>query len=167
MLYKRLLNSTPVQYQSPEEFLAAAISYFEWAESNPIQEETINFYKGAVIRADVNKMRPFTKHGLATYLGIPLSRLDTFKKREGWAEVVELIEQAIYDQKFTGAAAGMLNPGLITRDLGIAEKKEITGADGAPMQVVQYQLPSNGRDHMMPDAVMIEEVQEDADERPA
>lgn len=166
MLYKRLLSHTPVQYQSPEEFLAAVIEYFEWAVATPIQEETINFYKGAVIRADVNKMRPFTKHGLATYLGIPLSRLDSFKKREGWADVVELVEQAIYDQKFTGAAAGMLNPALITRDLGIAEKKEITGADGAPMQVVQYQLPSNGRD-LLPEAVMIEEIQEDDDERPA
>lgn len=131
----------------PEQFLAEAVAYFEWAEENPLQEENVNVHRGAVIRYDTSKMRPFTKQGLATYLGITVNALNRFKTKEGFEEAFELIEQVLYDQKFTGAATGLMNATIISRDLGLADKQELTGKDGEPLhQVVQYELPNNGRD---------------------
>lgn len=160
MLYKNLLNRKPVEYSSPEEFLQATISYFQWAEETPIQEQIVNFYKGAVVRTHLEKLRPFTKQGLATFLGITVGRLETLKKRDDeWRLAIEMIEQVIYEQKFTGAATGLLNAGIITRDLGLAERQELTGRDGEPLQqVVQYQLPDNGRDPETPNDPLTDET---------
>jgi len=53
--------------------------------------------------------------------------LESYKaKGEGWAEAVELVEQAIYNQKFEYAAAGLMNATIIARDLGLAEKTVTT-----------------------------------------
>ena len=37
------------------------------------------------------------------------------------------IREIIYTQKFTGAASGFLNPQIIARDLGLADKSELVG----------------------------------------
>lgn len=168
MLYERLLTRRHPIYATPEDFLAAVVEYFQWSDANPLKEETVGFFQGTVCRGDASKLRAFSKQALATYLGMPVSRLDSYKARKepAWREVIELIEQVIYEQKFSAAAAGLLNSNIMTRDLGLSEKKEITGADGGPMQVIQYQLPSNGRDEV-PAAVALEEIIEDEDERPA
>ena len=50
--------------------------------------------------------------------------------------VLNLIhEEIIYNQKFTGAAADLLNPNIIARELGLADKQqnEHTGVDGKPI----------------------------------
>lgn len=46
-----------------------------------------------------------------------------------------MINDAIRHQKFTGAAADLLNPMIISRDLGLADKSELSGPDGGPMEV--------------------------------
>lgn len=119
----------PKKYFTPQDFLADAVRYFEWVDEHPLLEEKVFNYQGIITRTDVSKMRPYTKKGLATFLGIPESRLNDYKARteDGWPEVVEMIEQVIYEQKFSGAAAGLLNASIISRDLGLAEKTEVTG----------------------------------------
>lgn len=113
-------------FLTPDDFLTAVIEYFQWCEDNPILEEQVNVWQGNVIRTDLSKVRAFTKQGLATYLGIPRSRLDSYKERKdpAWAEVIEQIEQVIYTQKFENAAAGLLNSNIIIRDLGLTEKSQ-------------------------------------------
>jgi hypothetical protein len=39
-------------------------------------------------------------------------------------EVITRIDKYIYNQKFEGAAAGFLNPNIIARDLGLADKTD-------------------------------------------
>lgn len=148
MFFEKLLDPQKTVYLTPQDFLRAAVEYFEWAESHPLKEEVTGFYQGEVCRGDVSKVRPFTKRGLAIYLGMPVSRLESYRARgEDWEEAVEMVEQVIYTQKFENAAAGLLNSTIVSRDLGLAERNELTGRDGEPLQtVVQYQLPSNGRD---------------------
>lgn len=149
MLYERLLKGEPRIFLQASEFKKAASEYFRWVDDHPLQEEQVFQHKGCIVRADKAKMRSFTKQGLASYLGIPVSRLESYKQRKDpeWREAMELIEQVIYEQKFSGAAAGLLNSSIIGRDLGLADKTELSGPEGQPLQqVVQYQLPSNGRD---------------------
>lgn len=92
-------------------------------------EEQLFHYKGGIIRTDRKKARPFTKTGMAVFLNIPQSRLSSYTKRgEEWEEAVELIEQVIYTQKFDNAAANLMNATIIARDLGLADKQEVSSA---------------------------------------
>jgi hypothetical protein len=132
--YEQLLRRDKRIFLTPHDFLKAAVEYFEWAEETPLQEEKVFHHQGEITRTDVSKVRAFTKIGLANYLGIPVSRLDSYKAREdkGWAEVVEIIEQVIKEQKFINAAVGLMNATIISRDLGLAEKQEVETTDVTP-----------------------------------
>ena len=45
-----------------------------------------------------------------------------------------------FTQKFTAAAAGFLNAAIIARDLGLAEKHEVAGPGGGPLQTVTTEM---------------------------
>lgn len=142
MDYKRLLERRHAKYYEPMSLLRAAVEYFEWAKDHPLEEETVHVHRGEVTRVVVDKVRPFTKVGLANYLGIPASRLYSFKNRqdESWQDVMELIEQVIYTQKFENAAAGLLNSNIISRDLGLADRREVTGRDGEAIRTINTEM---------------------------
>lgn len=130
--FERLTRKAGI-YLTPQDFLKDVAAYFDWCEKHPLLEEKVFMYKGAIVRADEGRMRAFTKKGLCNFLGMPSSRLASYAKRGGeWEEAVEIIEEMIYTQKFEGAAAGLLNATIITRDLGLAEKQEIGGLGSAP-----------------------------------
>lgn len=136
-LYESLLDNRKVVLEEPLDFLKAAVDYFRWAEEHPLLEEKVFQYQGEIIRDDSAKMRAFTKEGLAAKLRIPVSRLEAYKNRDeesGWPQAVQLVEQIIYEQTFTGAAAGLLNAHIVSRSLGLAEKSEVSGPNGGPIQ---------------------------------
>jgi cellobiose-specific phosphotransferase system component IIB len=43
---------------------------------------------------------------------------------QGFSIIISRIIETIYVQKLTGAAAGLLNPNIIAREIGLAEKTE-------------------------------------------
>ena len=51
------------------------------------------------------------------------------------AGVLNFIDSVIREQKFSGAAAELLNSALIARDLGLADRQEISGPEGGPMEL--------------------------------
>lgn len=131
-------------FASPEAMWKAACEYFEWCENNPlIEEDFISSGPKAGQKVKLNKMRPFTMQGLCLYLDCNTMYFNQFeqslkeKEDQGTAEekqtvkdfslVVTRIREAIYNQKFTGAAAGFLNANIIARDLGLSDKKELEG----------------------------------------
>ena len=64
-----------------------------------------------------------------------------------FSSVITRIEQTIYAQKFEGAAVGSFNANIIARDLGLKDKSELTGKDGAP-------LMANHADEMSDEALI-------------
>jgi hypothetical protein len=42
-----------------------------------------------------------------------------------FSKVLTHVREVIYNQKFTGAAAGFLNPNIIARDLGLVDKAKV------------------------------------------
>ena len=60
------------------------------------------------------------------------------KTRSDLSEVMAWAENVIYRQKFEGASADMLNPNIIARDLGLANKKDLSSTDGSmsPTRIV-------------------------------
>lgn len=111
-------------FEDPKTLWDAAAEYFEWCEQNPLME--VDFRGKDADRVELPKMRAFTWEGLELYLDI--HSLRDYKKNPDYQEfsqVITRIEKIIYNQKFTGAAAGFLNPNIIARDLGLADKKEV------------------------------------------
>ena len=58
-----------------------------------------------------------------------------YTEKDDFSAVTTRIEDIIYEQKFTGAAADLLNPNIIARDLGLADKKEVSGPDGDAIEI--------------------------------
>ena len=85
--------------------------------------------------ADLPKMRAMTIGGLCIFLDIDRTTWIEYASREGFSQVTTRVEAVIRDQKFTGASAGLLNPNIIARDLGLADKSEVTGKDGGAVEV--------------------------------
>ncbi len=129
-------------FASPELLLEAAYEFFQWCIDNPLMEaqQAKSYSKpykdektGEIIfpsnTIELPKMRAFTMHGLCRYLNCNTDYFKQFKKslgddKQDFSPVITCIEEIIFEQKFTGAAAGFLNPNIIARDLGLIDKKE-------------------------------------------
>ena len=118
-------------FASPDDLWKSCVEYFEWAESHPLYEEKVFQFQGAIVRDTVAKMRAMTIEGLCLFLDIDRDTWLNYKKRSGFFGVTARAESIIYEQKFTGAAADMLNPNIIARDLGLADKKDHSSSDGS------------------------------------
>lgn len=121
-------------FETPEALWAACCEYFEWVEANPLHEDKIIAYEGVATHVDVAKMRAMTLNGLYIFLDIDRKTWDAYRERDEFASVCARVDGVIREQKFTGAAAGLLNPVIIARELGLAEKQEVTGANGGPIE---------------------------------
>lgn len=102
------------------------LNYFQWCQDNPLQEEKVFHASGEITRASVSKMRAMTLTGLCFYLKIDMDTWGNYRKDNGLIGVIREAEQVIYDQKFSGAAADLLNANIIARDLGLADKSDVS-----------------------------------------
>lgn len=127
-------------FPDPEALWQACVEYFEWVEKNPLNEEKLFSYQGIISRGTVYRMRAMTIAGLCLFLDICEKTWANYRDKEDFLQVVTRAEKIIYEQKFTGAAADLLNPNIIARDLGLAEKSEHGGIGGGPLvvQVVKF-----------------------------
>lgn len=121
-------------FESPEQLWDACVQYFEWNEANPLWETKSYMYQGEPVQDQIPKMRAMTIAGLCIYLDISRQTWEDYKKRPDFIEVTTRADEVIRRQKFEGAAAEFLNANIIARDLGLADKSELTGKDGGAIQ---------------------------------
>lgn len=133
-------------FETPELMWQAACEYFKWCQDNPfmeveqakggsfkpVQDEKTGQWTFPPNLIELPKMRPFTLHGLCLYMDCGTAYFRNFKSEEraqgeGFKSVIGKIEETIYNQKFSGAASGFLNANIIARDLGLADKSELSG----------------------------------------
>lgn len=122
-------------FASPDELWTACVEYFAWTEANPLLEAQAFAYQGIVRLQELPKMRAMTISGLCIFLDIGRRSWDEYRERQDFLPVTTRVDEIIRTQKFQGAAADLLNPNIIARDLGLADKSELTGAGGGPIQV--------------------------------
>lgn len=124
------------KFESPDALWAACCEYFQWVEEHPLWEMKAFSYQGEVTQEPVAKMRAMTISGLCIFLDITRQTWGTFRAMEGFSDITTRAEEIIYDQKFSGAAADLLNANIIARDLGLKDvsAQELTGANGGPIQ---------------------------------
>jgi|11_taG_2_1085331.scaffolds.fasta_scaffold06015_4 hypothetical protein len=119
-------------FKDADKLREACIEYFEWVEDNPLLEQRIFSTKEGVITGDVEKMRAMTIGGLCIFLDITHEtwcewRTSESESKKDFPEVIKWADEVIRTQKFTGAAANMLNANIIARDLGLKEAIEQSG----------------------------------------
>lgn len=84
---------------------------------------------------EIPTARPYTIQGLCSYLDCNTDYFNQFEKElskntsidsKDFSEVITRIRETIYQQKFEGATIGAFNATIISRDLGLADKKDHT-----------------------------------------
>lgn len=142
-------------FASPDDLWHSCVEYFEWVEDNPLQESKLVSFQGESKLETVPKMRAMTISGLCIFLDIDLSSWENYRKKNDFFRIVTRVEQIIRNQKFTGAAADMLNPNIIARDLGLADTNKHVGDGGGAIavNVVRREIvdPSKGKDEDAPE----------------
>lgn len=112
-------------FASAELLWEACCEYFQWVEDNPLWESKVAQFQGGVVDMPVSKMRAMTIGGLCIFLDMTIETWTQWRKDKDFSEVVKRAEAVIYEQKFAGAAADLLNPNIIARDLGLRDKSDI------------------------------------------
>ena len=67
------------------------------------------------------------------------------KTRADLSEVITRVESIIYEQKFTGAAADLLNSNIIARELGLADRSETKHDVADPLAQLLAHVASSGK----------------------
>ena len=127
----------PPKFKSPDEMLHRAYDYFSWCKENPLIEPKAFSSQGEVIYGDTIKMRAMTQEGLCVFLNVSVATWHNYKAKPEYLEVTKHIEGMMKDQKFSGAAAGFLNPNIIARDLGLKDSSEIEHSGSVKYDVKQ------------------------------
>jgi hypothetical protein len=129
----------PKLYQ-PDELLEKVNEYAKWCEENPLIEEKA-FGTGFV--AKMNKMRAMTVQGFCLFANMSTNTFYQYEKDDAYRDIITHVKSIFFAQKFEGAAADLLNPNIIARELGLKEQTEV---DLKANVDVQMYLPENGRE---------------------
>ena len=117
------------RFQTAEEFRKAADEYFAWADENPVRLPYRSKAKGDASsktptereQTDEYAKRPYTLQELAYHLHV--GKWTTFVRdnceREGFAEVIEDVENRITSQQLVGAMVGLYRENIVARINGI------------------------------------------------
>ena len=118
------------KFKDAEQLRDACYEYFQWVEDNPLLEEKIFHSQGIITKDTISKMRAMTIGGICIFLDIDRTTWENYRNNPDFFRITKEVEEIIYNQKFTGAAADLLNANIIARELGLADKiaQETTGA---------------------------------------
>lgn len=114
---RKVENDGQIAIYTPHELLEKFEEYSEYINNNPLHEAVLLQKNGDTV--NVPKMRAMSVKAFCLYAGIGHSTFLGYEKRTGYINICAAIKDAIYCQKFEGAAAGLLNANLISRDLGL------------------------------------------------
>jgi len=124
------------KFETADALWLACCEYFEWVETNPLYKDQLVTFQGTATHEPVAQMRAMTISGLCLFIDIDFTTWQAWKKtRSDLSNIIGRAEAVIYQQKFAGAAADLLNANIISRELGLADKSELTGKDGGPIAV--------------------------------
>lgn len=124
------------KFETADALEDAISQYFEWNESNPLYKVQLVTFQGSAVHEEVAQMRAMTIGAMCMFIGVSQETWNEWRKsRSDFSAIMGWAETVIYRQKFEGASADLLNANIIARDLGLADKKEVTG--GIALTVTQ------------------------------
>lgn len=128
---RRASHGVKPKFERPEDLQEACIQYFAWCEETPIFTAKLAKDGDGQALYRVPRLRAFTIGGLCLFIGVTFKTWALWREeRPDLGDVIAWAEEVIREQKFTAAAAGELEPNIIARDLGLADKRELSNPDG-------------------------------------
>ena len=153
---------------TPDELWDEAVRYFEWVENNPLWESVL-VAKGIKTKDDegnettvystsMPKMRAMTIGAFQLFADICDTTWENYCKNKDFIAITTRIRNIIYAQKFEGAAATLLNPNIIARDLGLKDeqKHDHTSSDGSMSPI---DLKNTSTDDLIKRLEVIQKIQ--------
>jgi hypothetical protein len=128
----------PKKFEKLEDLSAPVIEWLEGISKTKLRVDVVTS-KGVFKR---KVPQPMTILGLCNHLGIVFDTWKDYKKDAVFSEFITRVEEIIFNQKFTYAAIGEFNSNIIARELGLADKKEVTGLQ-APLLENGKELPDD------------------------
>ena len=125
MTWKRTQNI----FDDADDLHCVLKEYLDECENNPIKIQHPFNASGTVIYGETFKPKVPTVKGFLAWA--KLGEGTYYKYKKIYPEVIEWFENTVFNIKYTNAAAGVLSPNLIIRDLGLADsvKNEVTVKD--------------------------------------
>ena len=147
-LWKYANPFRPTKY-TPEALWKKACEYFDWMNQSPFYEE-----KSIVVNKDIEtvnlpKMRPYTLDTFQVFAKISDDTYRNYRNKPAFLGVCSTIDKIIKGNKFEGACAGFFNHAIIARDLGLADKKDLTSSDGTMSPVNSDEKAKQNRELLM------------------
>ena len=128
----RLKSGRDKIFQTPDNLWTAALEYFQWVQDNPLHKSDAiksGDRAGEIIQIPVE--RPMTIQGLCIFLDVDMDTFNNYgSNQKPWKDffgIVGRIREVIRDQKLAGAIIGKYNANIVARELGLADKKEVSG----------------------------------------
>jgi len=115
------------KFETADALWSACCEYFQWVDASPLYEDRLVTFQGSASHEPVAKMRAMTLQGLCFFIDIDPTTWQVWKKeRADLSSIIARVEGVIYQQKFAGAAADLLNANIIARELGLTDKSDHT-----------------------------------------
>ncbi|MZR29660.1 terminase small subunit [Sneathiella litorea] len=123
----RSIHGRNPDFPTPEKLESACEEYFDFAESNPLISAKPHVIDGEIVYSQTPILRAMTIKHLCRFLGISHQTWLNYKNHQnkGFLVVITRVENIIYCQKFSGAAANLLNANIIARDLGLRDESSV------------------------------------------
>lgn len=115
---------------TPEQVFDLAVSYFSWAESNSLKTVETASFQGDVYESKTHKARIFTIKGFLLFACLSPACLQRWRREDGYKEVIEFVDNVIYEQKYQMAATNTANANFLAKDLEIDKGTSITVNNG-------------------------------------
>ena len=131
------------KFNNAETLEAACLQYFQWVEHNPLMTVELVKYQGDAKQVQVPRMRATTITGLCNFLDIDRSTWKGYCAKPDFSSICGWVEGIIYQQKFEGAAADMLNASIIARDIGLSDKEAIEDTAVPNVMLVPIMSPDD------------------------
>lgn len=114
---------------TPEELFLLAYDYKKHVDENPTEIEDNKGTKN-VNKIKLNRPYNWSAFELFVFEKTGLVKLEDYRKAEGnykdFSEIIHVINNMFFANKFEGAAIGIFKENIIARDLGLKEQTENT-----------------------------------------
>ncbi|AUR84517.1 DNA-packaging protein, partial [Vibrio phage 1.060.A._10N.261.48.B5] len=134
-----------LRFETPEQLWEEACEYFEWALNTPWKENKAMKMKSGdsdvIEYYNTTKPRYLSNVGLCLFLGIQRCTYGYYqsgkhdKDDKDFSSVCAVIDSIVYEQKLSGAAAGIFNPMIVARELGLGIDEQSEEAQPIPTAI--------------------------------
>jgi len=103
----------------PEELLAKFKEYIQWVDQNPLVRHVLIQKTGDTVEVPLG--RPLSHKAFLLHAKMSATLYAAYAKLPEYEEVMEIIKNSVYVNKYEGAAVGLFSSAIMIRDLGLAD----------------------------------------------